>query len=170
VTGPLSREEFLSLMEIQAKRLERFARELREGKWETFDMEESFAKDRGGLRQEKATILIRATRRQANGTGRTVMTDGEESAPQQAHQFEEGWQPHPEKRGDEHERYEATCSECGLTIIDPNDVYPVDHCPAVKALTPEWLRLMDYPETCTPKQSGETAKTLTEEVANGPRQ
>jgi hypothetical protein len=34
--GPLSSEEFLELMEIEAKKLERFARELREGKWETF--------------------------------------------------------------------------------------------------------------------------------------
>ncbi len=68
-----------------------------------------------------------------------------------AHQFEGSWQPHPEKRGIEHERYEERCTACGLTIVDPTDAYPVDHCPAVKALSPEWLELMGHPKECTPK-------------------
>jgi hypothetical protein len=73
MAGRLSREEFRALMEIEAKKLERFARELREGKWDTFDIEEKFTPQ--GSVQEKATIVIQASRLQAYGTGRTVMTD-----------------------------------------------------------------------------------------------
>jgi len=149
--GPLSREEFLALMEIEAKKLERFARELREGQWETYNIKENFTRD-GGPGQERASIVIQASRLQAYGAGRTVMTDGEESPPTRAHQFEGSWQPHPEKRGIEHERYEVTCSGCGLTIINPTDAYPIDHFPAVEALTPEWMDLMSYPKECQPSE------------------
>jgi hypothetical protein len=68
-----------------------------------------------------------------------------------AHQFERGWQPHPEKRGDEHDRFEATCLGCDLTIIDPSDAHVIDHCPPVEALTPEWLEMMGYPVECSRK-------------------
>jgi hypothetical protein len=153
---PLSREEFRALMEIEAKKLDRLARELREGKWETYSIEELFTPKDGGRVQETATIVIRVSRVQAYGSGRTAMTDGEAS-PSRPHQFDGSWQPHPEKRGDEHERYEVTCSACDLTIPDPTDAYPVEHCPAVKALTREWLALMGYPEECAPKAKGETA-------------
>jgi hypothetical protein len=155
--GPLSREEFLALMEIEAKKLERFARELREGKWETYNIKENFDRRDGRPGQERATIVIEASRLQAYGAGRTVMTDGEESPPTRAHQFEGSWQPHPERGGIEHERYEVTCSGCGLTIINPTDAYPVDHFPAVEALTPEWMDLMSYPKECAP---GEVAPPL----------
>jgi hypothetical protein len=65
--GPLSEEEFLALMAIEATKLERFARELREGKWETFDIDETFT--RVNERQEKVTTVIRASRLQALGKG-----------------------------------------------------------------------------------------------------
>lgn len=150
-TAPPSREEFLATMAIEATKLERLARELREGKWDTFNIEKKC--DRIGDRyakptQEKVTIGVTASRKQAYGTGLDPID--EEPAP--AHQFEESWQPHPEKRGDENERYEATCSVCGLTIVDPTDVYPIDHCPAVKALSKEWLTMMGHPAECVPKQ------------------
>ena len=151
--GPLSTEEFLALMENEATKLERFARELREGKWERYNIQENFDRDDGGPGQERATITVQASRLQAYGACRTVMTDGEESPPTRAHEFEGSWQPHPEKRGIEHERYEVTCTGCGLTIINPTDAYPVDHCPAVEALTPEWLELMSYPKECVPRAS-----------------
>lgn len=148
-TKPLSPEEFLAMMKIEASKLERFAREVAEGKWETFNIEESFT--RKGPAQEEAIIVIRASRLQAYGTGRTVMTDGEESAPRRAHRFEGSWQP-GERRGIEYERYEETCSACGLTIIDPTDAHVIDGFPSVEALTPEWLEMMGHPKECTPKQ------------------
>jgi len=145
-----TREEFLAEMAIEASRLERFARDLRAGKWETFHIEESINPfGRGRAVQEKATICIRASRRQAYGTGLDITID--EPAPAPAHQFDGSWQPHPEKRGIENERYEVTCSVCGLTIVDPTDAHPIDHCRPVNALTPEWLAMMGYPVACAPK-------------------
>lgn len=77
-----SREEFLAEMAIEASRLERFARDLRAGKWETFDIEESINPiGRGRAVQEKATICIRASRMQAYGTGLDITID-EEPAPE----------------------------------------------------------------------------------------
>lgn len=148
MTALLTREEFLRKMAIEASRLERLARQIREGKWETFNIEESInhtGRGSGTNRptQEKVTIVIRASRLQAYGTGLDISLDEEPARP---HQFDGSWQPHPEKRGDEHERYEVTCSMCGLTIVDPTDIYPVDHCPATEALTPEWLALIGLPE------------------------
>jgi hypothetical protein len=149
-----TREEFLAEMAIEASRLERFARQLREGKWGKFDIEESIdRKGLGGSGEEKATIVIRASRIQGYGTGLDITID-EEPAPAPAHQFDGSWQPHPdpERRGVEHERYEVTCSGCGLTIVNPMDAHVIDHCPPVKALSEEWLTIMGHPVVCAPRQ------------------
>lgn len=75
---PLSREDFLREMEMQATKLKRFIRELREGEWEKFDIKESVTpvgpeEYRGGQRpeaaQERLTIVINASRLQKLGTG-----------------------------------------------------------------------------------------------------
>lgn len=155
--GPLSTEEFLALMENEATKLERFARELRDGKWERYNIQENFDRDDGGPGQERATITVQASRLQAYGAGRTIMTDGEESPPTRAHEFEGNWQPHPEKRGIEHERYEVTCSGCGLTIINPTDAHVIDGFPPVEALTSEWLGMMGHPKECAPRPSEHAA-------------
>ena len=76
---PLSRKEFLALMEIEATKLERFARQLREGKWGSFNIEESVSpRNRRDLGQEKVTIIIRASRTQAYGTGLDISLDEED--------------------------------------------------------------------------------------------
>jgi len=74
---PLTREEFLAEMEIEAKKLERLARQLRAGKWETFDVEESINRKGQGLGMEKATIFVRASRLQPEGTGIDITIDDE---------------------------------------------------------------------------------------------
>ncbi len=71
-------EEFLAQMAIEASRLERFARQLREGKWESFNIEESVSpRNQRDLGQEKVTLVIRASRKQAYGTGLDISLDEE---------------------------------------------------------------------------------------------
>jgi hypothetical protein len=72
---PRSREEFLRDAAIEATKLERFARQLREGKWDDFHIEEAITRNgRGG---EKATVFFRASRMQKAGTGLDVTLDEE---------------------------------------------------------------------------------------------
>jgi hypothetical protein len=66
-TKPLSREEFLAQMAIEADRLERIAREIREGKWGKFDIDERAT--RVSELEERVTICITGERMQAHGTG-----------------------------------------------------------------------------------------------------
>jgi hypothetical protein len=69
----LSREEeFREWAALEATRLERFARELREGKWETYDLHGSIEKKNVGPGQERILIVMRASRLQALGTGLAV--------------------------------------------------------------------------------------------------
>lgn len=69
VKGRSRDEEFRAWAALEATRLERFASELREGKWETFNLEARVEKKGLGPGQEKAVIVIRASRLQALGTG-----------------------------------------------------------------------------------------------------
>lgn len=65
---PLSREDFLRGMENQAAKLKGFIRELREGEWEKFDINETFAKV--SEEQERVTVVINASRLQKLGAGK----------------------------------------------------------------------------------------------------
>jgi hypothetical protein len=64
---PLSREDFLREMENQAAKLKGFIRELREGEWEKFDINETFTKVSED--QERVTVVINASRLQKLGAG-----------------------------------------------------------------------------------------------------
>lgn len=146
--APGSREQFLQEKATQANALERLARQVREGKWETLHIEETFTRD--GPHRERVTVSIRASLIRKNGTALELPLDAEEKPPGRPHHFEGSWQP-GEKRGDENERYEERCTACGLTIIDPSDVVDGN---GVIALTPEWLELFGHPKECTDRRSG----------------
>lgn len=72
-----AQEDFLREMAIEASKLERLARQLREGKWETFDLEEFVRPSKDGSRQEKLVVRIRLSRLQKYGTGLDVTLDEE---------------------------------------------------------------------------------------------
>lgn len=78
-----SRDEFLRDAGIEASKLERFARQLRAGKWDTFHSEETISRNGAFLPTgpaEKVTVFFRATRLQKQGTGLVAACD-EEPAP-----------------------------------------------------------------------------------------
>lgn len=64
-----TKEQLMAEMAIEADKLERLAREVRAGKWETLDIEENINRRGQGIGLERATVLVRVSRIQKEGTG-----------------------------------------------------------------------------------------------------
>jgi len=77
MTPTFTREEFLAMMAIEATKMERLARQIREGQWETYDIEETIDRDGQDVGKEKATIMVRVSRLQDRGTGLDITIDEE---------------------------------------------------------------------------------------------
>lgn len=72
-----SRYELKAELAIEAGKLERLARQLREGKWDEINIEEIINRKGQGADAEKATVLIRVSRRQKLGRGLDISLDEE---------------------------------------------------------------------------------------------